>query len=202
MRTVTVTGHGSSHAVPDAALVRVAVVQRGDGVAEAYTALTATAVLLVEVASRHTAASDIGSSGISVWPWHDVQGRPAGFEARHSYAVRCRDLDQAGALLADLVAQVGDALVVDNIGLEVTDDSHAAAAAREAAYDDARERASEVARLAGLRLGALQSVVEGGAAPAPAGAPRLALSSRDLGLAPGEATVTTTLTVVWELVEL
>ena len=199
MRTVTVTGHGSSHAIPDAALVRVAAVQRGDGVAEAYAALAATAVLLVEVAGRHVDPADVGSTGISVWPWHDQHGRPAGYEARHAYAVRCRDLDGAGALVADLVAQVGDALVVDSIGLEVTDDSLAAAAAREAAYDDARERAAELARLAGLGLGALQSVVEGAAGPSPVGTPRLALSSRDLGLAPGEATVTVTVTATWEL---
>jgi hypothetical protein len=199
MRTVTVTGHGTSHAVPDAALVRVAAVQRGDGVAEAYAALTATAVLLVEVAARHAASRDIGSTGISVWPWHDHQGRPAGYEARHSYALRCRDLDQAGALLADLVARVGDALVVDSIGLEVTDDSVAAAAAREAAYEDARERAAGLAGLAGLRLGGLQSVTEGGGA-VPSGGPRLAaVAAKDAGLAPGEATVTSVVTATWEL---
>ena len=201
MRTVTVTGHGSSHAIPDAALVRVTARQGGDSVAEAYAALTATAVLLVEVASGHVDAADVGSTGISVWPWHTAQGEPTGYHAQHSYALRCADLEQAGALLTELVAQVGDALVVDDIGLEVTDDSLAGAAAREAAYDDARERAAELARLAGLRLGALQSVVEGGTGQAPAGAPRLALSSRDIGLAPGEATVTVTVTAAWELVE-
>jgi hypothetical protein len=173
-------------------------VQRGDGVAEAYAALTATAVLLVEVAARHAAPRDIGSTGISVWPWHDHQGRPAGYEARHSYALRCRDLDEAGALLADLVARVGDALVVDSIGLEVTDDSAAASAARQAAYDDARDRAAELARLAGLRLGGLQSVTEGGGA-APTGAPRVAMAAKDAGLAPGEAAVTTVVTATWEL---
>ena len=200
MRTVTVTGQGSSRAVPDAAVVRVAAVQRGDGVAEAYAALTATAVLLVEVATRHTDQRHVGSTGISVWPWHDHQGRPAGYEARHSYAVRCPDLDVAGALLADLVGQVGDALVVDNIGLEVTDDSVALAEAREAAFGDARERAIDLARLGGLRLGGLQSVTEGGAA-APVGAPRLALAAAAAGLAPGEAAVTVAVTATWELVE-
>lgn len=200
MRTVTVTGQGASRAVPDAALVRVAAVQRGDGVAEAYAALTATAVLLVEVAGRHTAPRHVGSTGVSVWPYHDHQGRPAGYEARHSYAVRCTDLDVAGALLADLVGQVGDALVVDSIGLEVTDDSVAVSDAREAAVSDARTRAADLARLEGLRLGPLQSIVEGGA-PTPVGAPRLALAARDSGLSPGEATVTVTVTATWELVE-
>lgn len=200
MRTVTVTGQGSSRAVPDAAVVRVAAVQRGDGVAEAYAALTATAVLLVEVAARHTDPWHVGSTGISVWPWHDHQGRPAGYEARHSYAVRCPDLDVAGALLADLVGQVGDALVVDNIGLEVTDDSVALAEAREAAFEDAQDRALHLARLGGLRLGALQTVAEGGSA-VPVGAPRVALAVSAAGLAPGEATVTVTVTATWELLD-
>ena len=201
MRTVTVTGHGSGHAIPDAALVRVSARQGGDSVAEAYAALTGTAVLLVEVATRHVGAADVASTGISVWPWHTAQGEPTGYHAQHSYALRCRDLQQAGALLSDLVTHVGDALEVDSIELEVTDDSFAAGAAREAAYDDARYRAAELARLAGLGLGALQSVTEGAGMAVPAGAPRMALASSDLGLAPGETTVTVTLTATWELVE-
>jgi uncharacterized protein YggE len=83
----------------------------------------------------------------------------------------------------------------------VTDDSVAAAAAREAAYDDARERAVALATLAGHRLGEVRSVTEGGGGPTPAGAPRLALAARDAGIAPGEATVATSVTVVWELVD-
>ena len=52
----------------------------------------------------------------------------------------------------------------------------------------------------GLRIGRLQSIVEGGA-PTPVGSPRLALVARDSGLSPGEAVVTVTVTATWELVE-
>ena len=54
MRTVTVTGTGSSSVAPDSAVVRVAAVARSAGVAEAYDAMSAAASVLVEVAGRHT----------------------------------------------------------------------------------------------------------------------------------------------------
>ena len=69
--TVTVTGTGTRKVAPDSAVVRLAAVGRGAGVAEAYDAMTAAASGLVEVASRHTERRRIASTGISVWPWHD-----------------------------------------------------------------------------------------------------------------------------------
>ena len=65
---------------------------------------------------------------------------------------------------------------------------------------DAREKAAALARMAGAGLGAVQSVAEGGAGDAPGPMPKLAMA-RDSGgaIEPGESTVTTTVTVVWEL---
>ena len=50
MQTVTVTGTGVVPVVPDSAVVRLAAVARGSGVAEAYTAMAAAAATVVEVA--------------------------------------------------------------------------------------------------------------------------------------------------------
>ena len=200
MRTVTVTGTGSSSVAPDSAVVRVAAVARGAGVAEAYDAMTAAAAGLVEVAGRHTEPRRIASTGISVWPFHDHEGRRQGYEARHAYAIACADLAGAGEMLGELARVVGDGLAVDSVGLEVTEDHGAGAKAREAAFHDAREKAAALARMAGAGLGAVQSVVEGGVADGPGPMPKLAMA-RDSGgaIEPGESTVTTTVTVVWEL---
>ena len=92
MQTVTVTGTGVVPVVPDSAVVRLAAVARGSGVAEAYTAMAAAAATVVEVAHRHTEERRVASSGISVWPARDHEGREAGYEARHSYAIACPDL--------------------------------------------------------------------------------------------------------------
>ncbi|CUR61718.1 putative Outer membrane protein, 28kDa [metagenome] len=200
MRTVTVTGTGTATVAPDSAVVRVAAVARGAGVAEAYDAMTAAAEGLVEVAGRHTEPRRIASTGISVWPFHDHEGRRQGYEARHAYAIACADLAGAGEVLGELARVVGDGLAVDSVGLEVTEDHGAGAKAREAAFHDAREKAAALARMAGAGLGAVQSVVEGGVADGPGPMPKLAMA-RDSGgaIEPGESTVTTTVTVVWEL---
>lgn len=200
MRTVTVTGTGVATAVPDSAVVRLAASARGSGVAEAYAAMTAAAATVVEVAHRHTDERRVGSTGISLWPARDREGREAGYEARHSFVVACPDLAAAGALLDELARAVGDSLAVDGVALEVTEEHGAGDRAREAAFRDARERAAQLARMSGAGLGAVQSIVEGDADRGPSPMPRTALASATAdGLEPGEAAVTTTVTVVWEL---
>jgi hypothetical protein len=200
MRTVTVTGTGSSTVAPDSAVVRVAAVARGAGVAEAYDAMSAAASALVELAGRHTERRRIASTGVSVWPWHDRDGQRQGYEARHGYAIGCADLAVAGAVLGELAREVGDALAVDSVGLEVTEDHGAGAKAREAAFEDALRRATALAEMAGARLGAVDSIVEGDPSSGPGPMPKMAMM-RDSGggIEPGESTVTSVVTVVWEL---
>ncbi len=200
MHTVTVTGTGSSKVAPDSAVVRLAAVGRGAGVAEAYDAMTSAATTLAEVAGRHVEERRLGSTGITVWPSHDREGRADGYEARHGFAIGCDDLAGAGAMLSDLAREVADGLVIDSVGLEVTEDHGAEAEAREAAFADARERAAALARMAGAGLGAVQTLVEGDATSGPSPMPKMAMV-RDSGggLAPGEATVTVAITAVWEL---
>jgi uncharacterized protein YggE len=202
MHTVTVTGTGTSRVAPDTAVVRLAAVARAAAVAEAYQAMSARAATVVEVAARHTEERRIASTGITVWPFHDREGRQEGFEARHAHAIGCADLAGAGAMLAELAREVGDGLVIDSVGLEVTEDRGAGALAREAAFDDARERAAALARMAGAGLGDVQTIVEGEPGQGgPVPMPKMAMVRDSAGgLEPGEASVTTSVTVVWELV--
>jgi uncharacterized protein YggE len=200
MHTVTVTGTGSSRVAPDRAVVRLGAVARGSGVAEAYAAMTSAAGSIVAVARRHTDERRIASTGITVWPWHDHSGTRQGFEARHSYVIGCDDLAGAGTMLAELAAEVGDGLAIDSVGLEVTADHGAGDKAREAAFHDARDKAAQLARLAGAGLGAVQTVVEGDAGREPSPVARMSMARDSAGgLEAGETTVTTSVTVVWEL---
>ncbi len=201
MQTVTVTGTGASTVAPDTAVVRLAAVARAGAVAEAYAAMSTSAGILVEVAARHTERRRIASTGITVWPWHDHTGTRQGYEARHGYAIGCADLAGAGTMLGEQAAEVGDGLAIDSVALEVTEDHGAGAKAREAAFHDARDRAAALARMAGAGLGAVQTVVEGDAEHGGARPMAKVASMRDSGSSvdPGESTVTTSVTVVWEL---
>lgn len=200
MRTVTVTGRGEVLVVPDTAVLRVAAVRRGAGVSEAWAALTDTAATLVDVAARHTERRKVSSRGVSLWPAHDQEGRRAGFEARHTYVVAIDDLATAGRLLADLATTVGDHLVVDSVGLEVTDDPDARVSARERAFADARTKAADLARLAGSELGHVVSVIEGaGGTTEPGAGAMFRVAAEAGGLEAGESAVTADVTVTWEL---
>jgi uncharacterized protein YggE len=203
MRTLTVSGSGSAAAVPDAALLRVAAVHQAPTLVDALAGADSAARAMGEVARRHTDAADIATQSVNVWPAHDHEGRPAGFQARHGLTVRCADLDAAGALLGELAEVVGDRLQVDSVGTLVTDSSEAQAEARELAFLDARARASHLASLAAATLGAVESVVEGGSPyPRFAAQPAAAAGAAKLsvGLEPGQSEITATVTVTWQLV--
>ena len=199
MRTVTVTGHGETRVVPDSAVVRVAAVHRDAGVADALAGADSAARQIVATGRGHTTPERIGSTSVQIWPAHDEQGRPAGFEARHSVTLRCDDIESAGALLGALAESVGDRLQVEGVSLEVADRSSAETEAREAAYADAVMRAGQLAGLAGATLGDPQEVVEGGAVSI-IGQPRAAKAlAAEIALEPGETSTSASVTVTFQL---
>ena len=200
MRTITVTGHGTAYATPDTAEVRVAAVHRDAGLSEALAGAESARAGVVTTAKRYVDAQRVASTNLSVWPTHDHEGRPAGFEARHSLTIRCDDLAQAGALVTALAADVGHRLQVGSVSLVVSDPGEATRQAREGAYVDAVARAEHVAALAGAALGDVQSVAEGsghGEVPMQASFDR-ALKS-EAAFEPGERAIATSLTVTFEL---
>ncbi len=195
-RTVTVTGHGVATVVPDSAVVRITTVHRTAGVAEALAGVSASAARAGDLARERGLLP--GSTGLNVWPWHDREGEAVGFEARHSLAVRCPSVEEAGELLTALADAVGDALVVDGVSLDVGDPSDVRATAAEAAWDDARAHAAHLAALAGASLGEVVAISEG--APGGAGGPApVALKAAGAGLEPGETAVHGAVTVTWTL---
>lgn len=200
-RTVSVTGQGNTAVAPDSAMVRVAAVARAAGVADAFASASAAAAQIGVVARRHTEEKRIASTGINVWPWHDNQGQQRGFEARHSLAIGCPDLDAAGALLDELAADVGDALAVEGVALEVSEPTAARDQAVVAAYADAVRQAEQLAGLAGASLGDVLAIGQGGSTgggPAFRGMDAMAMSAK---IEPGETTVAASLSVTWALVE-
>lgn len=153
MRTITVTGLGAARVVPDFAVVRVAAAHSAGGVTEALAGVSSAVASLGEVARRFTDEAHISTQGLSVWPSHDYDGLPSGFEARHSLAIGCPGVAQAGELVAALAAEVGNRLQVESVGLEVADRTGAEGSAREAAWADARARAGAPRRARRQRAG-------------------------------------------------
>jgi len=193
-RTVTVTGHGSAQAVPDTAVVRVAAVHRAAGMAEALSGAESARAAVVAAAGDLV----VSSTDLSVWPAHDHEGVRSGFEARHALTVTGGDLESAGALVGRLAEEVGDRLQVESVSLSASDPSAALGEAREAAYADARARATHLAALAGAVLGEVQDLVEGAGAPVPWQGEAASFKA-DVSFAPGQTRLTSTVTVTWAL---
>jgi uncharacterized protein YggE len=193
-RTITVTGHGSATTVPDTAVVRVAAVHRADGMAEALSGAESARAAVVAAAGDLV----VSSTDLSVWPAHDNEGQRSGFEARHALTITGGGLESAARLVGRLADEVGDRLQVESVSLSVGDPTAALGEAREAAYADARARAEHLAALSGGTLGEVQDVTEGAGAPISRGSDTAAFKA-DIGFAPGQAVLTSTVTVTWAL---
>jgi uncharacterized protein YggE len=202
MRTITVVGYGTAHATPDTAEVRVATVHRDAGVSEALAGAESARESVVATSRRYLEPSHVASTDLRVWPVHDLEGRPSGFEARHSLTIRCDGLDQAGALVSALAADVGHRLQVESVQLVVADSGDAVGRAREDAFADARLRGEHLAALAGATLGQLQAITEGGAGrPVAFTEADMAVGSAtsEASFEPGETAVSTSLTLTYEI---
>ena len=199
MRTVTVTGHGEARVAPDSAVVRVAAVHRAAGVADALAGADSAARQIVATGREHTTPERVGSTAVQIWPSHDQQGSPNGFEARHSLTIRCSDIGAAGALLSALAESVGDRLQIEGVSLEVGDRSGAETAAREAAYADAVERATHLAGLAGCRAGRAPGRPRGRRPHRDPPRRRRMAAPASLELEPGEQGIDAAVTVVFQL---
>ena len=194
MRTLTVTGHGSVAAVPDTALVRVSAVHRARSLVDALSGAESARTEVVNAAGDLV----VSTVNLSVWPSHE-QGQQAGFEARHTLTIAAGDLPTANDLLSRL-AQVAEVyLQVEGIELSVRDPSAAIAEARDAAFADARSSAEHLAALTDTVLGEIQAMSEGGGFSPTTPGGFAAMSKADVGIQPGETSISAALTVTWAL---
>ncbi|WP_422936193.1 SIMPL domain-containing protein [Sinomonas sp. P47F7] len=206
--TVTVTGAGTARAVPDAAVVRLAVEVSADALAAAYEGAAAAAQRVVDAAlAAGLPRADVATSGLSVRSevvWRDGNRQEVvGYVASTGLALTARELARTPALLDAIVRAGGDALRIHGLALEVSDPAAAHAAAQEAAFDDARSAAGRLAQLAGRELGDVQRI--DASAPSLPGPPvplmraALATPAESLPVEAGEAEVRASVTVVWRL---
>jgi uncharacterized protein YggE len=203
---IAVVGTGRAAADPDVVRVRLgvsvlrpvaaaAVAAADDGVRRVRAALTALGV----------PPRDASTQGLSVAAeqvWTESEGpRITGFRADHELLVTLRDLGAVGQVLGELLTAGGDDARLHGVEFAVEDADQLRAAAREAAWWDAVARATQLAGLAGCRLGAVQQLIEGTVAgPGPmmfAKAEVLTAAAGTMDVQPGTVSVEVTLSVSW-----
>jgi uncharacterized protein YggE len=163
--TITVTGSGTVDASPDRASFDFGVTTNGGTAAAALSSNSAQARAIVTALKKAgVAESDIQTTQVSLWPQTSSNGtRITGYQASNSVQVTA-GLGKSGALV-DAAVGAG----ANNVGgpnLDTADRSALYEEALKQAIGDAKGKAQAIAAGAGLTLGSLVKVAEGGG-PAP-----------------------------------
>ncbi|MFE0644844.1 SIMPL domain-containing protein [Streptomyces sp. NPDC058877] len=204
--TVTVAGSGRSSAAPDLAILSAGVEAARPTAKEAMAAQsTAAEVLLAVLHKQGVGDRDIRTDSLSLVPVYtqtkDGESKVTGYQAVQSFSVKVRDLDRTGQVIGAANEAMGDEGRINGVVFDVADPSALRAKAREAAYRDAYEKASQHARLSGHRLGRLVSLSEGESVrPGPGAATGVSTDEPGVPTAPGEIEEQVTVSAVFELV--
>ncbi|MET9672213.1 SIMPL domain-containing protein [Streptomyces sp. NPDC006482] len=203
--TVSVSGSGRAASAPDLAILSVGVEATRKTAKEAMAAQNTAAKALLDVLHQQGIADrDIRTDSLSLSPVYtqNAQGesKVTGYQAGQSFSVKVRDLDRTGQVIGAVNDATGDAGRINGVVFDVADPSALRVKAREAAYRDAYEKASQHARLSGHRLGRLVSLSEGDSMrPGPGGAPAMPADESGVPMAPGEIEEQVTVSAVFEL---
>ncbi|MFI8418984.1 SIMPL domain-containing protein [Streptomyces sp. NPDC085479] len=203
--TVTVTGSGSASAAPDLAILSVGVEVTKATAKEAMAGQsTAAESLLTVLRGEGVEDRDIRTESLSVTPVYTQttrgESKVTGYQASQSFSVKVRRIDRAGQVIGAVNDATGDSGRVHGVVFDVADPKELRAKAREAAYRDAYEKASQHARLSGHRLGRLVSLSEGESLrPGHGAMPSMPADEPSVPLAPGEIEEQVTVSAVFEL---
>ncbi|WP_353507687.1 SIMPL domain-containing protein [Intrasporangium sp.] len=203
-RTVTVIGTGRAAVSPDVVRLDLRIGHDAQDVAAALTGASKgiTAVGRV-VRDQGVPDRDIRTLDANVSQRYDNTGTPVGFTAQQRLGVTVRRLDQVGEILEAAASEVGNALLVDQVRLDVDDRSDGLARARDAAFAEARAKAEQYAALSGSEVGTVLGVAESGAAPIQPGRRMMAMAAMDssagMPVEGGDLELTASVTVTWEL---
>jgi uncharacterized protein len=202
--SIQVSGVGRVSVKPDKADLNLAVeVQAKTAKAAREQAATSMKALIDAVKDLDVAEKDIQTSYVSLQPEYDTTGRKiVRYNLSNQVVVCVRDVNKAGAVIDAAVQAGGDATRVQGLSFGVENSTAAQVQAREKAYEDARTKAEQYAKLAGVSLGKAMHITEGGGMgvrPVPYATERYAMmkSSADTPVQVGEQEVSVNVDVVF-----
>ena len=201
---LTVVGTATVAQSPDVARISLGVSTQDETAAAALSQnSTAMQAVLDRLKAAGLAEADIQTSGLTVGPtWVYPQDGAApkvtGYSANNSVTARVSDLDNLGKVL-DAVVKDG-ANQLNGISFDLQNPKPVMDEARKAAIADARAKAALMAEAAGVKLGKVLHIQEGGNfAPRPE--MRMAMPASDAGVpvAQGEVSLEATVTIIYEI---
>lgn len=198
---ITVEATGLASAPPDVARVNLVTFTTDPSPADALTGCTLlTERVLAAVRAAGVAEGDIETTAISLnqW-WQEPKDRsgPA-YRAESQLLVTVRPPGEAGRVVAAAVEAAGDGVGVNGVNFDLDDRLPLVARARRVAVERALEAAAELADAAGLSLGRLVELSEGGPPLAHRAGRFLAVAASAPPIQPGDRTVSVVVTAVFE----
>ncbi len=170
--TITVTGNGVAYGPPDIAVAQIGVQSRNAEPAAALDDANAKmTAILAALKGLGVADKDIQTSNFSISVQNDVEpttGQSKGtftYVVDNTVSVTMRDLTKVGDVLGKVVA--AGANNIYGVSYTVSDQSKLEAAARDMAMADAKARAEQLAKLAGVTLDQPMTISEYSNGPQP-----------------------------------
>jgi uncharacterized protein YggE len=211
---IWVTGKGEVSAVPDTASISVGISAKESTVAEAQAAASAAMDRITDaLISNGVARKDIQTSYFYIyeettWDRDRNEEVVTGYRVTNMQTIKIRDIDKVGTIIDAVARAGGDLTRISNINFSVEDPTEYYEEAREEAMADAKEKAQQLAKLAGVSLGKATYISESSdstsavhrvsmdialaeAAPAPA--------PIETAISPGELDISLTVQVIYEV---
>lgn len=202
-RSITVTGQAQIQVQPEAAVITFGAQAEHKEAGQAMTEVSRRmAAIMAELDVAGIDEADLRTRRIDVSPvWSQSnQNRDrrqiTGFVASNSVELRVRDLTRLGEML-DLVLRLG-ANDMGGLRFEQGNRSDERNTLRVKAVENAMAKARLLAEAAGMGLGPARLIAEGGGA-SPMPMMRMEMAGADVPVAPGEITLSQTVTVTFDM---
>jgi uncharacterized protein len=168
---ISVSGEGKVTVTPDIATVNLGVTAQAAKVAEAQSQAAAAMDKVVNaLTSNGVAKNDIRTQYFNIqqmtrWDDKTQQSVPTGYSVSNMVTVKIRAMDKAGSIIDAVAEAGGDYTRVNGISFSVEKPEQYYTQAREKAVQDAKNKAAQLANLAGVTLGKATYVSESTSTP-------------------------------------
>ncbi|HRW03754.1 MAG TPA: SIMPL domain-containing protein [Caldilineaceae bacterium] len=217
-RTVSVSGSGQIHVRPDIAVVQVGVQTSAEEATAALNANNEQMQALIDALTKAGVAQDnIQTQTIQLQPQYpagagatppqpeagsaqstNTSPEITGYIATNTVEVQVNEIDNLGSLLDSVVAAGGNQ--INSIRFEISEANAALQQARETAWEDAQQKAEQLATLAGAELGDVLTISEFSRGPIPVAETSMAVRDTSaVPVQPGTQDVNVELQVTWQL---
>jgi uncharacterized protein YggE len=202
---ISVTGIGEVDVTPDLAILNLGVLVQMDSLSQAQQQAASSMNAIMNVLTGFSIADkDIHTAGYSiepVWVWKDGEYIFSGYKVVNNISVKLRDMDKAGEVIDAAVEAGGEYVVVSGINFTVDDPKSYYTEARTEAMANAKEKANQLAKSAGVKVGVPISIAESNYYESRESSAFFvgASDGNTTSISPGELTITVTVNVVYTI---